>query len=71
MNTRSRSACGDSATISGILHVTHITLRSIAGSDARGVVERVVAGAVAVDSVVAIGGIAARVGAGARTIAPG
>ena len=37
MYARSRSACGDWATFSGILHVTHITWRSIAGREARGV----------------------------------
>ncbi len=31
MNARSRSACVDCATSSGILHVTHMTWRSIAG----------------------------------------
>ena len=34
MYARSRLACGDSATFSGILQVTHITWRSITGSDA-------------------------------------
>ena len=36
MKARSRSAWGDWATFSGILQVTHITWRSIAGSDVRG-----------------------------------
>ena len=36
MYARSRSACGDWATLSGILQVTHITWRSITGSDVRG-----------------------------------
>ena len=40
MNARSRSACGDSATLSGILQVTHITWRSIVGSEVRGVAAR-------------------------------
>ena len=33
MYSRSRFACGDSATFSGILHVTHMTWRSITGSE--------------------------------------
>src|SRR2546429_6212446 len=33
MKARSRSAWGDCATFSGILHVTHMTWRSITGSD--------------------------------------
>jgi len=36
MYARSWSACGDWATFSGILQVTHMTCRSICGSEARG-----------------------------------
>ena len=35
MKARSRSACGDWATSSGILQVTHMTWRSMLGRDGR------------------------------------